>query len=74
MLERNPDVIVIYDYFGTPSVEEKKAFLRGRADLANVPAIRDDRFAVLTLQDAVLGVRAPYAVADLAAQLHPERF
>jgi iron complex transport system substrate-binding protein len=74
VLERNPDVIVIYDYFGTPSVEEKKAFLRGRPELANVPAIRDDRFAVLTLQDAVLGVRAPYAVADLAEQLHPERF
>lgn len=74
VLERNPDVIVIYDYFGTPSVEEKKAFLRGRPELANVQAIRDDKFAVLTLQDAVLGVRAPYAVADLAAQLHPDRF
>lgn len=74
VIERNPDVIVIYDYFGTPSVEEKKAFLRSRPDLAAVPAIRDDRFAVLTLQDAVLGVRAPYAVAELAAQLHPDRF
>jgi iron complex transport system substrate-binding protein len=74
VIERNPDVIVIYDYFGTPSVEEKKAFLRNRPDLAEVPAIRNDRFAVLTLQDAVLGVRAPYAVGELAQQLHPERF
>jgi iron complex transport system substrate-binding protein len=74
VLVRNPDVIVIYDYFGTPSVEEKKAFLKSRADLAGLPAIRDDRFAVLTLQDAVLGVRAPYAVGELAAQLHPDRF
>lgn len=74
VLERNPEVIVIYDYFGTPSVAEKKAFLRGKTELANVPAIRDDNFAVLTLQDAVLGVRAPYAVDGLARQLHPERF
>lgn len=74
VLERNPEVIVVYDYFGTPSVEEKKEFLRGRPELSNVPAIRDDRFAVLTLQDAVLGVRAPYAVEALARQLHPERF
>jgi iron complex transport system substrate-binding protein len=74
VLQRNPDVIVIYDYFGTPSVDEKKAFLRGKPELANVPAIRDDRFAVLTLQDAVLGIRAPFAVEALARQLHPERF
>ncbi|MGB3483428.1 MAG: ABC transporter substrate-binding protein [Mycobacterium sp.] len=74
VLERNPDVVVIYDYFGTPSVEEKKAFLRSRPELADVPAIRNDKFAVLTLQDAVLGVRAPYAVGELAAQLHPDRF
>jgi iron complex transport system substrate-binding protein len=74
VLQRQPDVIVIYDYFGTPAVEAKKEFLRSRPELAAVPAIRDDRFAVLTLQDAVLGVRAPFAVAPLAEQLHPDRF
>lgn len=74
VLERDPDVIVIYDYFGTPSVEQKKAFLKSKPELATVTAIRDDRFAVLTLQDAVLGVRAPFAVKTLAGQLHPERF
>ena len=74
VVQRDPEVIVIYDYFGTPSVEDKKAFLRSRPELADVAAIRDDRFAVLTLQDAVLGVRAPYAVETLARQLHPDRF
>jgi len=74
IVQRSPDVIVIYDYFGTPSVEEKKAYLRSRPELAGIPAIRDNRFATLTLQDAVLGVRAPYAVTALAKQLHPERF
>lgn len=74
VIERNPDVIVIYDYFGAPGVENKKEFLRSRPELADVSAIKNDRFADLTLQDTVMGVRAPYAVATLAAQLHPARF
>lgn len=74
VVERDPEVIVIYDYFGTPSIEDKKDLLRGRAELADVPAVMNDRFVVLTLQDAVLGVRAPHAVGKLARQLHPDRF
>ncbi|MGE2714397.1 ABC transporter substrate-binding protein [Mycolicibacterium litorale] len=74
VIERDPDVIVVYDYFGAPGVENKKEFLRSRPELANVSAIKNDRFADLTLQDTVMGVRAPYAVAKLAAQLHPDRF
>lgn len=74
VIERDPDVIVIYDYFGAPGVENKKQFLRSRPELAGVSAIKNDRFADLTLQDTVMGVRAPYAVAKLAAQLHPDRF
>lgn len=74
VIERDPDVIVIYDYYGTPSVQQKIEFLKSTAALANVTAIRQDRFAVLTLQDAVLGIRAPFAVEALARQLHPDRF
>jgi iron complex transport system substrate-binding protein len=73
VIDRNPDVIVIYDYFGAPGVENKKEFLRSRPELADIPAIKNNRFAELTLQDTVMGVRAPYAVATLAAQLHPDR-
>jgi iron complex transport system substrate-binding protein len=74
VIERDPDVIVIYDYFGAPGVENKREFLRSRPELADVSAIKNDRFADLTLQDTVMGVRAPFAVAKLAAQLHPDRF
>ncbi|MGW5049573.1 ABC transporter substrate-binding protein [Actinokineospora sp. NPDC004072] len=73
VLRRAPEVIVVYDYYGTPSVQQKIDFLLGRPELADVPAIRDRRFATLTLQDTVLGVRAPFAVERLAAQLHPDR-
>ncbi|WP_436501692.1 ABC transporter substrate-binding protein [Actinokineospora sp. HUAS TT18] len=73
VLQRAPDVIVVYDYFGTPPVAQKVQSLLDRPELATVPAIRNHRFVTLALQDTVLGIRAPYAVSRLAAQLHPDR-
>ncbi|MET8053358.1 ABC transporter substrate-binding protein [Streptosporangium sp. NPDC005286] len=71
--ERAPDVIVIYDY-GDDSVEGKKKFLLANPALKDVPAIRDQRFAVLPLSSTVLGVRMPSGVESLARQIHPDRF
>ncbi|MFE7510581.1 ABC transporter substrate-binding protein [Streptomyces sp. NPDC057540] len=70
VLDRRPDVIVIYDY-GTTTVAQKKKRLLDDPALQDVPAIRNRRFAVLPLSDTVLGVRVPAAVDKLAAQLHP---
>ncbi|MEU8521452.1 ABC transporter substrate-binding protein [Streptomyces sp. NBC_01216] len=72
VVARRPDVIVIYDY-GSTTVEQKKKRLLQDPALQDVPAIRNRRFAVLPLSDAVLGVRVPAAVDKLAAQLHPAR-
>ncbi|WP_328910399.1 ABC transporter substrate-binding protein [Streptomyces sp. NBC_00234] len=71
VVARKPDVVLIYDYGATTVAQKKKRLLEDPA-LADVPAIRNKRFAVLPLSDAVLGVRAPAAVETLAAQLHPE--
>jgi iron complex transport system substrate-binding protein len=71
--ERAPDVIIIYDY-GDQSVASKKRFLLTSPALRDVPAIRNQRFAVLPLSSTVLGVRVPAGVEALARQLHPERF
>ncbi|MQS08357.1 ABC transporter substrate-binding protein [Streptomyces alkaliphilus] len=71
--ERAPEVIVIYDY-GDRSVEDKKRFLLDNPALRDVPAIREERFAVLPLSSTVLGVRVPDGVESLARQLHPDRF
>ncbi|MFF4263607.1 ABC transporter substrate-binding protein [Streptomyces virginiae] len=71
--ERAPEVIVIYDYGDRP-VEEKKKFLLANPALKDVPAIRNERFAVLPLSSTVLGVRVPAAVESLARQIHPDRF
>ncbi|MFH9391503.1 ABC transporter substrate-binding protein [Streptomyces sp. NPDC017556] len=70
VVARKPEVIVIYDY-GATTVEQKKKRLLGDPALTDVPAIKNKRFAVMPLSDAVLGVRVPAAVDKLAAQLHP---
>ncbi|TXS29893.1 ABC transporter substrate-binding protein [Streptomyces sp. ms191] len=72
VVARRPDVIVIYDY-GSTTVEQKKKRLLEDPALRDVPAIRNQRFAVMPLSDTVLGVRVPAAVDKLAAQLHPAR-
>ncbi|WP_030759749.1 MULTISPECIES: ABC transporter substrate-binding protein [unclassified Streptomyces] len=71
--ERAPEVVVIYDYGDRP-VEEKKKFLLTNPALKDVPAIKNQRFAVLPLSSTVLGVRVPAAVDALARQIHPDRF
>ncbi|WP_404815553.1 ABC transporter substrate-binding protein [Streptomyces thermolineatus] len=71
VVERRPEAVVILDYGGTSASAKKKQLLDDPA-LAGVPAIRDERFAVLPLSSAVLGVRVADAVEDLAAQLHPD--
>ncbi|MFF3750029.1 ABC transporter substrate-binding protein [Streptomyces sp. NPDC002018] len=71
VVAREPDVIVIYDYGSTTVAQKKKRLLEDPV-LKDVPAVRNQRFAVMPLSDVVLGVRAPAAVERLAAQLHPE--
>ncbi|MEU3476664.1 ABC transporter substrate-binding protein [Streptomyces sp. NPDC033754] len=70
VVDRRPDVIVIYDY-GSTTVEQKKKRLLDDPALKDVPAVKNRRFAVMPLSDTVLGVRVPAAVDKLAAQLHP---
>lgn len=71
--ERDPDVILIYDY-QDPSVGEKKATLRDTSAISSVPAIRDNRFETIPLSVAQPGPRSVNAVRSLAEGLHPDRF
>lgn len=74
VVERKPEVIAVYDYAGAGSVEEKKKFLLSQPALADVPAVRNQRFVVLPLTATLVGIRSAYAVEDLARGLHPESF
>ncbi|MCX5583608.1 ABC transporter substrate-binding protein [Streptomyces erythrochromogenes] len=70
VIERKPEVVLIYDYGGT-TVEAKKQRLLNDPALAEVPAVKNRRFVVLPLSSAVLGVRVADAVESLGSQLHP---
>ncbi|MFG2195994.1 ABC transporter substrate-binding protein [Streptomyces sp. NPDC048639] len=74
VVDRKPEVIALYDYAGSGSIEQKKKFLLSQPALADVPAVKHKRFVVLPLTSTLVGVRPPYAVQDLARGLHPERF
>ncbi|MFD9411141.1 ABC transporter substrate-binding protein [Streptomyces sp. NPDC059989] len=71
VIERKPEVVLIYDYGGT-TVEAKKQRLLNDPALAEVPAVKNRRFVVLPLSSAVLGVRVADAVESLGRQLHPD--
>ncbi|WP_329376397.1 ABC transporter substrate-binding protein [Streptomyces sp. NBC_01351] len=71
VIERKPEVVLIYDYGGT-TVEAKKQRLLNDPALAEVPAVKNRRFVVLPLSSAVLGVRVADAVESLGHQLHPD--
>lgn len=70
---RDPDVIVINDYSGTP-VEEKIEFLLNNPALSSMPAIQNERLVVLPLPSVFGGVRNPDAVELLAKGFYPEKF
>ncbi|WP_066954997.1 ABC transporter substrate-binding protein [Streptomyces lushanensis] len=70
VVARRPEVVVIYDYGSTTVAQKKKRLLEDPV-LKDVPAVRNQRFAVMPLSDVVLGVRAPGAIERLATQLHP---
>ncbi|WP_406724439.1 ABC transporter substrate-binding protein [Streptomyces sp. GD-15H] len=74
VVERAPEVIALYDYAGESSVERKKEYLLSQPALADVPAVRNERFVVLPLTATLVGIRSAYAVEDLARGLHPGSF
>ncbi|MFD8801929.1 ABC transporter substrate-binding protein [Streptomyces atroolivaceus] len=74
VVDRRPEVIAIYDYAGAGSVGQKKKFLLSQPALADVPAVKNERFVVLPLTATLVGIRSAYAVGDLAGALHPGSF
>ncbi|MFR9806549.1 ABC transporter substrate-binding protein [Pseudonocardia sp. RS010] len=78
LVRQNPDVIVVPACCGADvGPEGAQSVIDGiKADpaLANVPAVRDGRIYATTFAEITPGVRNADAVADLARQLHPDKF
>ncbi|NCL74822.1 ABC transporter substrate-binding protein [Rhodococcus sp. YH1] len=71
--ERAPEAIVVLDY-GATSAEDKIAYLKNQPIVATMPAVRNDRFVVVPLDDFFESSRMVDSVATIARGLHPAAF
>lgn len=73
VVDRNPEYIVIIDY-GQPDAQGKIDFLKNQPELADVDAIQNDNFVVLTYAEATPGPRNVARTRTLAEAFYPEKF
>ena len=73
VLARDPDIILIHDY-DSPSVEEKIAEIKANPTLSQMDCVKNERFAVITLESVLPGNRMAYSVESMAADFYPEVF
>lgn len=71
--ERRPEAIVVLDY-GPTSATDKIAFLQDHPVMATTPAVRDNRFVVVPLDDFFESSRMVNSVETIAHAFHPEVF
>ncbi|MGX7728012.1 ABC transporter substrate-binding protein [Rhodococcus sp. 2H158] len=71
--ERAPEAIVVLDY-GATSAQDKIAYLKNQPIVATTPAVRNDRFVVVPLDDFFESSRMVDSVATIARGLHPAAF
>lgn len=69
VVERNPQVIVLVDV-GRDTADQQIAFLNSRPAFANIDAVRDGRFIVLTYDELTPGPRNIEAAEKLGRFLH----
>ena len=63
ILKRNPDVIIIHDY-DAPSVENKISEIKSNPTLSQLECVKNNRFAVITLESVLPGNRMAYTIED----------
>ncbi len=73
VVDRNPEYIVIIDY-GQLNAQGKIDFLKAQPELADVDAIQNDHFVVLTYAEATPGPRNVARTRTLAEAFYPENF
>jgi iron complex transport system substrate-binding protein len=71
--ERQPEAIVILDY-GSTSAEDKIEFLKSQSIMMTTPAVQNDRFIVVPLDDFFESSRMVTSTTTIARGLHPEAF
>lgn len=72
VVARDPDVVLILDYAGNGTVEEKQEFLRTNPATSTLTAVQQGRFVVAELTDVVPGIRNGDIVGHMARGFHPD--
>jgi iron complex transport system substrate-binding protein len=73
VIERNPEIIVVMDT-DWESAEDRIARLKSLPQLAELPAIKNERFATIHYRQATPGLQNAEGVRQLAEGLHPDKF
>ncbi|WP_027701265.1 ABC transporter substrate-binding protein [Metaclostridioides mangenotii] len=73
IVEADPDLIIFNDY-GTQTLEEKEAFIKENPALKDVKAVKDDRFLVVPLVEVMQDIRATTTCHKFAENFYPELF
>ena len=71
--ERQPEAVVVLDY-GATSAEDKIAYLKQQPIMSTTPAVREERFVVIPLDDLFQSSRMVTSVETIARALHPQAF
>ena len=73
VVERDPEIIVINEYGETPTADKLNE-LKTKPALANVSAVKNNRFCVIKLPAVFPGVRNADTVEEFAKCFYPELF
>ena len=73
VVARDPEIIIINDY-GDTTADEKVEFLKNNEALADVTAIKEDRFIIITLPEVFASTRVADTVEKFAEGFYPELF
>lgn len=74
IIDRDPDAIVIIKYAEADDAEKKIDKMKAMPELANVSAVKNDRFIIVPLNAVFPGIQNVNAVEIIAEGLHPEVF
>jgi iron complex transport system substrate-binding protein len=72
VLAADPEVIIIVDY-GAVTARQKIDFLTANPAFSDMSAVKNQRFVVLSYDEATPGIRNVAAIEKLARELHSDR-
>lgn len=73
VIARDPEYIVVCDYYGEGYAEEKIAHMKANPETAKMEAVQKDRFIIVSGPSMFPSLENMDAVEQLAASLHPQK-